>query len=194
MEAVAMPMLPPEPNQYPENLFTAAPEAFGSRVWWVLHTKPRQEKSLARHLLQAAIPFYLPVVARRSVIRGRVFLSHVPLFSSYLFLLGEREDRLAALATKRVVQTLEVPEQEGLWRDLRQVSRLIASGAPITPEERLQPGALVEIKSGPLAGLRGQILQVRSGRKFVVQVDFIQKGASVLLDDFNLVPLGEPPP
>jgi transcription antitermination factor NusG len=187
-----MPMLPPEPNQYPDNLFASGDEAFGSRVWWVLHTKPRQEKSLARHLHQASIPFYLPVIARRSVIRGRIFTSHVPLFSGYVFLLGEREERIAALATKRVVQTLEVPGQEGLWRDLRQVNRLIATGAPITPEERLQPGALVEIKSGLLAGLRGQILQARSGRKFVVQVDFIQKGASVLLDDFNLIPLDEP--
>jgi transcriptional antiterminator RfaH len=189
-----MPMLPPEPNQYPENLFAdGSAEAFGSRVWWVLHTKPRQEKSLARHLHQASIPFYLPVIARRSVIRGRVFTSHVPLFSGYLFLLGEREERLAALATKRVVQTLDVAGQERLWDDLTQVSRLIASGAPVTPEDRLRPGTLVEIKSGLLAGLRGYILHAHSGRRFVVQVDFIQKGASILLDDYNLVPLEEPP-
>jgi transcriptional antiterminator RfaH len=189
-----MPMLPPEPSQYPENLFAGpAADAFGSRVWWVLHTKPRQEKSLARHLHQAAIPFYLPVIARRSVIRGRIFTAHVPLFTGYLFLLGEREERVAALATKRVVQTLDVPGQEGLWRDLMQVSRLIATGAPITPEDRLRPGTLVEIKSGLLAGVRGYILQARSGRKFVVQVDFIQKGASIVLDDYNLVPLEEPP-
>ena len=35
----------------------------------------------------------------------------------------------------------------------------------------------------------GSSLTVMSGRRFVVQVDFIQRGASVMLDDFALVPL-----
>ena len=66
------------------------------------------------------------------------------------------------------------------------IHRLIASGAAVTPEKRLVPGDLVEIRSGPLAGLRGTILKSASGSRFVVQVDFIQRGASVLLDDFTL--------
>jgi len=51
----------------------------------------------------------------------------------------------------------------------------------------------VEIQSGPLAGLRGKVLRSASGWRFVVTIDFIQQGASVLLDDFNLVCVnGEP--
>jgi transcription antitermination factor NusG len=45
---------------------------------------------------------------------------------------------------------------------------------------------MVEITSGPLAGLRGRILRSASGQRFVVQIDFIQRGASVELDDFTL--------
>ena len=73
-----------------------------------------------------------------------------------------------------------------MWSDLRQINQLIASGAPITPEERLTPGVSVEIRSGPLAGLKGKILRTASGRRFVVEVDFIQQGASVLLEDYCL--------
>jgi transcription antitermination factor NusG len=100
-----------------------------------------------------------------------------------VFLLANREERIAALTTARVVQPLRVVGQEELWHDLAQIYRLIASGAPVMPEERLFPGALVEISSGPLAGLKGKILRAASGSRFVVQVDFIQRGASVLLDD-----------
>ena len=32
-------------------------------------------------------------------------------------------------------------------------------------------------RSGPLAGLKGKILRTASGRRFVVEVDFIQQGA-----------------
>src|SRR5262249_29837258 len=92
-----------------------------------------------------------------------------------------------ALATKRVVRSLTVNDQARLWGDLRQLERMIALGQPITPESRLGPGMPVEISSGPLAGLRGKILRNASGRQFVVEVDFIQKGASVVLDDCVLV-------
>jgi transcriptional antiterminator RfaH len=183
-----MPLLAAEPNIYPPNLLVeSAPEKPGpDRQWLVLHTKPRQEKSLARQLLEVQVPFYLPIVQRRLLVRGRRLTSHVPLFAGYVFLLGNNEQRVTALTTNRVVRTLPVGDQEGLWRDLRQVNQLITSGAPITPEDRLVPGAAVEIRTGPLAGLRGKILRTASGRRFVVEVDFIQRGASVLLDDVCL--------
>jgi hypothetical protein len=50
-------------------------------------------------------------------------------------------------------------------------------------------GAVVDITSGPLEGLRGTIIRSASGRRFVVRVDFIQQGASVLLEDFALIPV-----
>jgi transcriptional antiterminator RfaH len=187
-----MPILPPEPDRFPAQLFNADESIRTDRLWCVLHTKPRQEKSLARHLLQGRVPFYLPCIGKRSLIRGRVFTSQVPLFGSYLFLFANRPERLAALVTNRVVQTLEVADQAALWRDLDQVSRLIALGLPITPEDKLEPGDFVEVGSGPLAGLQGTIVRAASGRRFVVQVDFIQKGASVLLDACNLIPLEGP--
>ena len=183
-----MPILSREPDLFPEELLDELylPES-AERLWWVLHTRPRQEKSLARELHRWRIPFYLPQVARRRLIAGRRFTAHVPLFAGYLFLLGDQEERVDAQVTRRVVRTLEVPDQEGFWGDLRQIERLIASGAPITPEDRLKPGKKVEIRSGPLVGLTGTIVRGASGRRFVVQVDFIQRGASVVVEDCLLV-------
>jgi len=184
-----MPILHPEPAWFPASLFdnTTATAPVGCR-WRVLHTKPRQEKSLARQLLKAHIPFYLPLLPRRIPHRGRVMTSHVPLFPGYLFLLASSEERVQALATRRVARALEVPDQEDLSADLIRLWRLLASGAPVAPEDRLAPGMTVEITRGALAGLSGKIVRAASGRRFVVEVHFIQRGASVLLDDFALEP------
>jgi transcriptional antiterminator RfaH len=177
---------------YPEGLFDGASRsAPEGHAWRVLHTKPRQEKSLARELWRGRLPFYLPLVVRRSLVRGRPVQAHVPLFPGYLFLLSGREQCLGAMATKRVVRALEVKDRERLEGDLRQVFRLIASGAPVTPEPRLVAGATVEIRHGALAGLKGEIVRAASGNRFVVQVDFIQQGASVQLDDFYLEVVGK---
>jgi transcription antitermination factor NusG len=186
-----MPILPAEPDRFPSHLFdpSADPADGSRRAWWVLHTKPRQEKSLARQLSAAGIAFYLPAVPRRLQVRGRALTSHMPLFTGYLFLLADRDERVAALASNRVVQSLPVHDQQRLWSDLRQVERLLSLGAPVHAEASLAPGTPVEITTGPLAGLCGTVVRCASGRRFVVRVDFIQQGASVLLEDCALLPL-----
>jgi hypothetical protein len=182
-----MPILPAEPSVFPDQLF-ADPAALptAERHWRVLHTKPRQEKSLARQLRQAEVPFYLPLIARRSKIRGRLMTSFIPLFTGYCFLLSNEKERVKALATHRVVNALEVADQGKLWHDLQQIHRLIETGAPITPEGQLVPGTPVEIRSGPLAGLQGIIIRAGNQRRFVIQVDFIHRGASVEVEEYML--------
>jgi transcription antitermination factor NusG len=177
-----MPMLSPETNVNPLNLFDGGGDQ-EDRRWWVMHTKPRQEKVLARQLVQHNIPFYLPLLERRSLIRGRVMQSQIPLFTSYVFVLGNPDERVTALSAYSVVRSIEVRDQKELYRDLAQVHRLIGSGLPLTPEKQFRPGVMVEITTGPLAGLRGPIVREASGNRFIVQVHFIQQGASVMVDD-----------
>jgi len=186
-----MPVLQMEENVYPVNLFKGGAEEAGERCWYALHTKPRQEKALARQMLEARVPFYLPLIRQKTVVRGRLLQSHVPLFGGYLFLLADREERVTALATQRVVRSLQVPRQDDLWRDLAQVERLISSGLPVTPEQKLYPGKAVTIRTGPLAGLKGKIVREVSRRRFVVQVNFIQQGVSALLEEYMLAPVNE---
>ncbi|MGL4555639.1 MAG: transcription termination/antitermination protein NusG [Gemmataceae bacterium] len=185
-----MPILQAEPTVYPDDLLAQPqPPDYPDARWHVLHTKPRQEKSLARDLLDRAVPFYLPVIGHRRSIRGRVMTSLIPLFDGYLFLYSNTDAYHAALSTRRVVRALPVNDQARLAADLRQLHGLIASGLPLTPEPCLLPGQPVEIATGPLAGFRGRVVRAASGRRFVVEVDFIGRGASVVCDGMTLRPL-----
>jgi transcription antitermination factor NusG len=202
-----MPILSLEPQLFPADLFDArgAPgfvpnsdrglsgtlHSTCPRVWSVLHTRPRQEKSLARTLYATQIPFFLPLGRRWVPVRNRMAISYNPLFAGYLFLRADPEERLAALSTSRVVQAIAVADQERLVRDLAQIHQMLGLGVPITTENRMVPGTAVEIQSGPLAGLKGKIVQEASRHRFVVEVDFIQRGASVVLDGTTLAPVRE---
>jgi len=181
-----MPILSLEPNIYPENLLYAHSGDANARRWRVLQTRSRQEKSLARQLHEQRVPFFLPLIPNRLKVRGKVLTSFLPLFSGYLFLFANEEEHLVALQTRRVARALEVANQERLWVDLKQVHQLISSGVPITPEGRLVPGTPVVIKSGPLSGLHGLIVKSATGNRFIVKIDFIERGASILMDDFVL--------
>jgi transcriptional antiterminator RfaH len=157
--------------------------------WWVLHTRPRAEKALARKILNRGLAFYLPVHRRQWRTRGRLFAAHLPLFSGYAFLHGDADARLYALETNTVVRCLPVADQAQLQEDLARVHRLIASGAPLTAESRLRPGSRVEVVAGPLAGMQGKILKAGKRLKFLVEVRFLQQGVSVEVDGWMIQPL-----
>ncbi len=187
-----MPLLPLEPFVFPDDLLdqsdqpAAAQE--GSAPWWVLHTRPRAEKSLARRLLRATTPFFLPLCKRQWRHRGRLLCSYVPLFPGYVFLRADSQLVFKTLETNLVARVLPVPDQAQLHGDLARVYCLIASDAPLTPEERLKPGALVEITSGPLAGLDGKVLRRGKQLKFIVEVQFLQSGVSVEIESWMIEP------
>ena len=183
-----MPILEKEPDVFPEHLLDMEKPCNGAR-WWVAHTKPRQEKSLARQLLAKRVSFYLPQMAKTNVIRGRNVESHVPIFNGYVFVHGSEEQRYESLTTKRVAQVLPVDDQYGLHADLQRVRTLTASGLPLFPEERLGPGARVRITSGPLMGLEGEVVSSKGRHRFLVAVNFIQQGVSVEIDADALEPV-----
>jgi len=179
--------LPPEPYLFPADLFAgAAPSADGAQRWWVLHARPRAEKTLARGCLSRRLPFFLPLCQRHTRSRGRTLTAHVPLFPGYLFLLADEQARVEALTTNLIVNCLPVPDQVELHTDLAGIHRLMASEVPVAPEERLAPGTLVEIVRGPLAGLRGKVVKQGKHLRFVVEVHFLQKGAWVEVEGWML--------
>ncbi len=185
-----MPILGQETTIYPETLLEDLCEEDSSRSWWVLYTKARQEKAIARNLLACQIPFYLPQVEKTNVSRGRRSRSFVPLFAGYVFLFGSEEERIRTLMTNRVSRVLTIDDPSHLVADLRQLRQLIVSDAPLTIESRLLPGARVRVRGGSLEGIEGTVLSRRGKTRLLVAIDFLQQGASVEVEDFLLEPIG----
>lgn len=183
-----MPILPIEPDIFPSDLLEQ--DDSGSDLgaqWWALYTLPRREKELMRRLRGMEIYHYGPLIKRRTRSpSGRVRTSHVPLFGNYVFLRGSEEHRYLAVTTNCVSRCLEVNDGGQLVRDLRQIRRLIESDAPLTPESRLVPGMRVRIRSGSLVGLEGTVIRRRGTQRLLVAVEFLQQGASIQLEDFQV--------
>ncbi|WP_425617571.1 transcription termination/antitermination protein NusG [Anatilimnocola sp. NA78] len=184
-----MPILAKEPSVYPGNLFTEIAPADADRQWWAVYTKPRQEKSLARDLVQKDIPFFLPLISRFTLVNGRKKQSYLPLFGSYLFLFGTEEERGSAFATDRIVQTLDVDARQEMTADLLNIHRLIEEGAPLAVESRLAPGQRVRVKNGALMGVEGEIVSRRGEDRLVIAVRFLQQGVSVVIQDYQVEPI-----
>jgi transcription antitermination factor NusG len=185
-----MPILPAEPDFYPPDLWDRhlanGPSGQGA-VWWCLHTKPRQEKSVGRELRKQELTFYLPQVLKEDrTPGGRKIRSVLPLFTSYLFLHGDHNARLAAMRGNRLVAVLEVADQDALERDLRQIQKMLSSGLPVTAEPTVPVGARVRITTGPLTGVEGTVIRRGKRDEFVAVVRFLGRGATVDLEDWQV--------
>lgn len=158
-------------------------------TWWVAHTKPRQEKSLAHDLIQSRVAYFLPMYEAKRTSRGRSWKTKLPLFPSYLFVCGQESERVASLKTGRVLATIPVPDQAKLVVELAAIQRLIVSGVGVDPYPALKRGSLCRVRSGPLQGIEGRVTQRQGATRFVVEVSILGQGAAVTIDGGLLEPV-----
>ena len=183
-----MPILAKEIELHPAGLLETEPAPNGCR-WCVAHVKPRQEKSMARHLLSSDIGYYLPSIRRTKVYQGQRVCSYVPAFTSYVFVHADGDERAEALGGNQIVGIIDVFDQQRLHGELARVWQLTASDLTLYPESRLEAGTPVRIVSGPLMGLEGVVVSRKGRCRFVVAVNFIQQGVAAEIDANVLEPL-----
>jgi len=171
-----MPILRKESDIFPDDLFDL-PTA--EAPWEIAHLRSRQEKSVARLLLDGRMPFYLPQIQQTSKRTGRTFVSHLPLFPGYIFLRRVDGLRQALWRTSAVANLIEVPDQAQLSNELRQIRELVASGALLTPRDDLAPGDMVRITDGAFSGYTGVVVKERGLERLIVSVSILRKSVAV---------------
>lgn len=150
--------------------------------WWVLHARARAEKTIAEALEKSGIDHYLPLVPVVHRYGRRRVTNHVPLFPGYLFLWGEPEECLVAQKTNRVANLLPVAAQKQMQKDLEQVYRVVASGAPVDLYPALRPGKACRIIRGSLMGVEGVVIRRRNVSRVYIAATFIGQSAVVEVD------------
>ena len=153
-----------------------------SGLWWVAHTKSRNEKALAQDLIRKNINYFLPMTWKVRRQRGRTTRSLLPLFGGYLFFCGEESQRIKLLQTNRVANLIEVKDQQKLLDELLQIEQAIRAGAPLTPYNYIKAGQRCRVTAGPLAGLHGVVVRSKNAARLVLQIDILGQAASVEID------------
>lgn len=157
-------------------------------LWWVAHTKSRNEKALAHDLLRKNISYFLPMTWKVRSSRGRKLKSLLPLFNGYLFFCGEETQRVEVLRTNRVVNLIEVKDQKKFLGELSNVERALGTGVPLVPHKYLKTGQKCRVVSGPLRNLEGIVLKSKSITRLILKIDLLGQAASVEVD-FDLIEL-----
>ena len=158
------------------------------RAWLVIYTKPRWEKKRADQLTAKGFTVYCPTQRVKRRWSDRTKWIDQPLFSSHIFIHIEPERRDAVYFTpgfvrflfwnKRPAQVRET-EIDTLKRWLNDFDHEAISIQP------LAVGSQVSVKSGPLQGRDGIVLEQR-GTKLELYLEDLQVKVSVDLSKTEL--------
>jgi len=157
--------------------------------WFVLHTRSRQEKSVATDLMARRIRHFLPLVNHVRYYGRRKARVDLPLFPGYVFLFGSREEAFSLDRSGKLANILPVREQGQLDWELRNLRLAIEHQAPLNPYPYLEKGIRVEVKSGPFRGLQGLITDRTEDDRLVIQVDMLGQATAIEIDGALLEPL-----
>ncbi len=166
-------------------------EADGTPRWYAVRTRSRHEKLVRDRLAAQGIEHLLPTVYRLSQWKDRKKEVNVPLFSGYCFARFRWPDRLAVQTVSGVVGIVgggqrpePVPDEE-----INALKALMASELRYDAHPYLREGMVVEVRRGPLEGLRGILLRKAKRHRLVISIHLIQQAAAVEIDASEVVPV-----
>lgn len=157
--------------------------------WWVVHTRARHEKIVARMLDERGVPHYLPLICQSRSYDGRRQQVSLPLFPGYLFFRGGAAEREAALRTNRVASVLPVVDQAQIETELQHIRQLIETGQTVGLYPALKRGRRCRVIGGPLRGVEGVVVQRRQPSRMYVAATILGQCATVEIDASLLAPL-----
>ncbi len=155
------------------------------RLWYAFVTRPRHEKKVKTILDQRGIINFLPLQRTLNQWKDRKRWVETPLFSCYIFAQVAFKDRYDVLTADSVARIVGFGNKPCPVRDdeIKDLKRVVETPNHLEVHNGLLAGDHVRIRSGPLMGMEGRLVDFRSKKYFVIYITAI--GKSVLVDAFG---------
>jgi len=145
--------------------------------WYVLYTKPRNEKKAALDLEKMGVTVYCPLVTEIHHWSDRKKKVEVPLIKSYIFVQIEEKNREIVFQAPGIVRYIFWLHKPAIVReqDIDTLKEWLSGEITEAHVERLQQGDRMLIPSGPLQGKEGVVEQINKNRIQLLMPDLGMK-------------------
>lgn len=148
--------------------------------WYLVYTKPRQERCALENLERQGFECYLPTFPSEKVRQGQLAVSDEPLFPRYLFIRPRQEGTPGSWGCVRSTRGVSrlvcfASEPAKVEDSLVQALRRREAGGRAEPQRWFRPGDRVRLTEVPFAGIEG-IFQLADGdRRVMVLIELLSK-------------------
>ena len=152
--------------------------------WFAILARSGREKYATMLLENGGFECFLPISKSTRKWSDRMKDIDVPLFPGYLFCRMNPNDRLPVLTTPGVIQIagigkMPIPVEEHEILAVRQIEK---SGLAAMPWPYLRVGNTAKIEEGPLRGVTGIVVKIKSALKLVLSIELLQRSIAVEID------------
>jgi transcription antitermination factor NusG len=157
--------------------------------WYVLYTKPRNEKKVAERLSAAGYNVYCPLHKVKRQWSDRMKVVEEPLFKGYLFIQVEDKKRDEVFNYPGAVRYLFWLRRPAQVRqaEINTIQKWLGEyNHEDIDISHIQTGALVRIDSGPFTGEEAVLLD-KSNKKAVVQLKELGLQLSLSNSDLSVI-------
>ena len=148
------------------------------KSWFALYVKSRSEKKVAAEFELLGIDYYLPLIKLLKQWSDRKKWVHEPLFKSYIFVHIHPAEYYEVLKVNHVVKyisfegkAVEIPPQQ-----IEAIKYYLEDEEPeIISEENWQKGQNVEIISGNMTGLIGELVDVKKKHRVRIRIEAVNQ-------------------
>lgn len=166
-----------------------------TKHWFALYTKPRSEFKAEKQLKVVEVKNYLPTITRLKQWSDRKKKVTKPLLSGYIFIFVNEAERLISIEQQAIVRCLfdagrpaRIPE----WQ-IENLRKLLETNQDLLIHNGIVTGAKVIIKSGPLEGVIGTVVEGGTGKSISVSIDLLNRSVIArLTDDCSLEVVSDP--
>ena len=157
------------------------------KSWYLIYSKPKEEKLAKEHLDRQGYETYLPLVLGRIKKRGRTQRSIQPMFPRYLFIyLSDQTDDWGPIRSTIGVSNLvkfgmapaKVPEN----LIIRLKENEADEGYHYLPSQKLKKGDQILIIEGPFEGYEATLFSQNAEDRVVVLLNIAEKYIKVQLN------------
>jgi transcription antitermination factor NusG len=152
--------------------------------WYAVQIRPTYVTLSEMGLRAKGYEIFLPTY-RKCVLSGsRTITNECPLFPGYLFCRITPECNGHIVTTPGVIRIVAFGGQPAVIdeEEIVRVRTIIASDVVRDPWQYVQTGCTIQIRSGPLKGLRGILISTKQSRRIVVSVSILQRSVAAVLD------------
>jgi transcription antitermination factor NusG len=160
--------------------------------WYAIRVKSRSEKKVNTELQDQGIESFLPLQRRLRIWSDRKKWVDMPLISGYVFVHISRKEYESVLRTSNVVCYVYFQGKAAVIRDhdIITLKRMLGQHElelEVTIED-LKPGQMVEVVSGPLTGVVGELIEFKGKNKVALRISPLGYTVLVEAPDKTLVP------
>jgi transcription antitermination factor NusG len=160
--------------------------------WFAVQVKSNREKYVATIIESEGYECLLPMNKHQRRWSDRIKEVEAPLFPGYLFSRFNPNNRLPILKAPGVIQIVGIGKVPVAVEEdeIAAIQMVEKNGIEAMPWPYLRIGQVARIKEGPLKGLTGIVVKIKSGLKLVLSVSLLQRSVAVEVDRSSLSEVG----